>query len=505
MAGAPRRVYQIADFEEGDKSDLTGDETSNSGGATSTIDSGTTPSPHGGTYQIRFDVPDTDGTSAGARARFGDAALGGDNQNNLPDEGYFGFWYYYPEVLQTTAHANYTHNLIQTKQSCFTDYPTNTPGLGTKSLLLNVLMIPGPDGTTMTPQFKSNINQATGLWQSSSVKIASSDYAVPIASWFHVEMFYQWRTDFTARVIVWFDGHKIFDFEGLKTEMSGNQDVGGGDHYDWDNWTTNLRRQFTGNLYIGNVSGAKSTYADDFTHQSYHAHPQPGTDQGGDAPMPLGAFASGSADSQTSCTITHRLQYGLNRRVIVHVGSENSSDVAVSSVTYGGVTCTKVTDGTTTADESYTDASNYNRAELWECLEANLPADGDNSVVVTFPSSQGDIQVAAVTYQDADQSANVHEVVVNGYNPTSNAINTDQITTTIGDCVLIDCLSDGTNNSNRAGDAQSNLWGARVTASGSAMFYSHRRESASGTFDMEWYENGSSVRHAHVVAAIGKA
>lgn len=126
----------------------------------------------------------------------------------------------------------------------------------------------------------------------------------------------------------------------------------------------------------------------------------------------LGSVATNVSEGVTSISATHTLLAGSNRRVFAVVGVDDSSSTitTISSVTYGGVSMTRVTDGTDTANYQAIDTSTT-RAEIWEILEADLPANGSHTVTATASESVGDaLAIAVYAFKDADQSANVAQV-----------------------------------------------------------------------------------------------
>jgi len=91
----------------------------------------------------------------------------------------------------------------------------------------------------------------------------------------------------------------------------------------------------------------------------------------------------------------HTLVSGSNRLVVVMIAAENSG-ATLTGVTYGGVAMTMAVRGPDTVD----------KAEIWYILEANLPADGVNSVALTWDQTTGEhCMVYVKQYQNVSQAA----------------------------------------------------------------------------------------------------
>ena len=151
----------------------------------------------------------------------------------------------------------------------------------------------------------------------------------------------------------------------------------------------------------------------------------------------LGTKISGNSNSSNSRTDSHTLVAGDDRIVIVGaVGTDSSSsDRVVTSVTYGGQSCTEVINRNDTSN-------NINKyISFWYILEANLPSDGANDVVVNTSGTIDHIELICHSFQDAAQQAPTPTATASIENDATPSTN---ITTNNDDTYLLDLL--GTNN-----------------------------------------------------------
>ena len=104
----------------------------------------------------------------------------------------------------------------------------------------------------------------------------------------------------------------------------------------------------------------------------------------------------------TSLTKTwfHTLIAGSNRIVVVYLGVEHNG-ASVSGVTYGGRTMTLAT------SKEVSSLGTYMLCQIWYILEANLPANGAQTVAVTMTGSNTGLEMDArcAEYTGAKQSA----------------------------------------------------------------------------------------------------
>ena len=97
--------------------------------------------------------------------------------------------------------------------------------------------------------------------------------------------------------------------------------------------------------------------------------------------------------------LTHTTPAGVNRLNVFVVAFENGSDVAVSNVTYGGQTLTRVggiVNGSGTRE----------RTEIWYLNEAGIAAAGSSTYVVTWGgSAPASPKYSSATYGNVDQAS----------------------------------------------------------------------------------------------------
>jgi hypothetical protein len=95
--------------------------------------------------------------------------------------------------------------------------------------------------------------------------------------------------------------------------------------------------------------------------------------------------AEGTAQSNSGQTVSVTLGAGSNRYMVVALCAEIGSGTQAppTSVTYGGNALTLITDGTVTASQVSTVAGVF----LYRLLEADMPANGANNLVVSWPAT----------------------------------------------------------------------------------------------------------------------
>lgn len=224
------------------------------------------------------------------------------------------------------------------------------------------------------------------------------------------------------------------------------------------------------------------------------------------APTLLGSVASGgnaAAAATNTLTVSHTLTSGNNRRVFICVGWDDSGSTATggSTVTYGGNSCTQVTDGTTTAEVTAI-ATNQNGCEVWSILEASLPADGAQDAIVTLDQTVDVIYMMVFAVQDADQTSNVDKVAVNA--DTDGDANISATITPSQECFVFDYVSASHNGTDPAvqGADQTLMLTAGVAslAGDGAHFGSY--ESGTGTRTMSWTMDDVAAREGQCMVAI---
>lgn len=119
-----------------------------------------------------------------------------------------------------------------------------------------------------------------------------------------------------------------------------------------------------------------------------------------------------------AATATHTMAFtldaGSNRRLLVFVGMATAA-ASISSVTYGGVTMSIASDGSTSA----TRTQNGYLSVCYTLRESQLPANGSNDIVVTLSGSD-EIGVTAVVVSGTAQGSTVSNVATSGTNSGSS-------------------------------------------------------------------------------------
>jgi hypothetical protein len=115
----------------------------------------------------------------------------------LPQEGYFGAWFYFPERY-TVARGGVWSVFRFTGRRDVKD-PKSYCGL----FMLRV-------------QRRADGEMAFNLWDEPHMRERrqASPVAVPVGQWVHVEAYYRPRTDDSGRIVFWQDGVEIFDVNG---------------------------------------------------------------------------------------------------------------------------------------------------------------------------------------------------------------------------------------------------------------------------------------------------
>lgn len=146
--------------------------------------------------------------------------------------------------------------------------------------------------------------------------------------------------------------------------------------------------------------------------------------------MPIAKVGTDTNASGTSLglSFSHTLVAGDNRMVVVCVGYEANGSIDITGITYGGQAMTKAID-------ALTGTSGYRfLAEVWYILEADLPANGSNIVVINDTGSldensafcaqyTGVAQTATVDYTDATEEPSPSDSTIEntGLSLTDNA------------------------------------------------------------------------------------
>ena len=225
------------------------------------------------------------------------------------------------------------------------------------------------------------------------------------------------------------------------------------------------------------------------------------TTQPAPGPTVLGSPASGAVIGTTSLTVPHNLLSGNNRRVFISIGFDESgtNPTNVTSVTYGGVPATQVTDGTTTA-RTAAFTSNQTVAEMWEVRNADLPATGSHDAVVTVDATVDAIFAVVVAVQRAQQDALVDSVALS--NADGGRSYAASITTTSSDSFVLDSLSMSNDvGGHTPGPGQIEI-SEQEFASVAGHVSQYEEAPSAGVVSISGSTGSSQARMAHVILAI---
>jgi hypothetical protein len=170
---------------------------------------------HSGRYAAAFHVSASDRTALQARCV---------RQGVLPAEGYYGAWYFVPNLATNTAVWNLIH--FQGGQ------PSGQHGLWDVSLV-------------NTPQ--GELRLVVFDFLGGMVRSPSDTPAIPIGEWFHLQLYLKRAADRTGSVALYQDGRKVFEVTNIVTDDSR-----------WGQW-------YVGNYADGVLPADSTLYVDDVT------------------------------------------------------------------------------------------------------------------------------------------------------------------------------------------------------------------------------------------------
>jgi hypothetical protein len=167
------------------------------------------------------------------------------NGRDLPDDGYYSVWFYFPHEVSfdarstTNGTTNYGFwNVFQIKD--------RVNGNSLSSFSINAGKVTGEDFMSFHIWSKARCgaveecSAANGIDQSNPI-------AIPTGRWVHLEMYHKASTGQDGRVTLWQDGTEIIDFTGV-TERRGSIRR---------NWSVNnygrLHRPASHELYVDDV------------------------------------------------------------------------------------------------------------------------------------------------------------------------------------------------------------------------------------------------------------
>ena len=182
--------------------------------------------------------------------------------------------------------------------------------------------------------------------------------------------------------------------------------------------------------------------------------------------------------------------------VVIAIGLENYDETDIDTVTYGTKTCLKAVDIPTGT------SGNMALSEIWYILEADLPSDGDNDVVISVSATiwvDLELQAAAMTLENVDQTA--PDATATKIQTSTGDISTD-ITPLVDNSWLIDALTQGNSYDPTVVAPQTERYDYQY---GSSAFSVSTNEDVAASPDSMGWTKQSGNRDAHVVIAIAPA
>ncbi len=205
-----------------------------------------------GSYSNALTIYNADGTrssSPGVRMGLWEYPDGPSHQDvthpeNLPTEGYYSTYYYFPQAVDNTWWL-----LFQWKSAMVDEWDADgNPTHQTRKLLYYVWADYHDDGT-MTFRLRSRVGD-DGEWIAPGYNVAYSNKPIPVQQWVHFECYYKWSKQKDGRITCWQDGVLLWDVSGIQTE------------YDYD--YIGKPRQWTVNNYANETMPRTVTiYIDD--------------------------------------------------------------------------------------------------------------------------------------------------------------------------------------------------------------------------------------------------
>lgn len=128
--------------------------------------------------------------------------------------------------------------------------------------------------------------------------------------------------------------------------------------------------------------------------------------------------AESAQQNNTSFSQAVTLGAGSNRLFLVAIVGERTSYAAPNSVTYGGVALSLVTDGSQTAENI---TGSFAGVHFYVLKEASLPANGSNTLAVTWPGAAVNYCVGWWIFTGVDQG-NARDVKTLGQTTTATSI-----------------------------------------------------------------------------------
>ncbi len=208
-------------------------------------------------------------------------------------------------------------------------------------------------------------------------------------------------------------------------------------------------------------------------------------------------LALGDFEDATITTGEHLLVAGDSRQVVIFVAYEDKGVTGpqVTSVTYGGVAASPVSDGTDVA-RAVAVKNNTNGMEVWAIPESALPANGGHTTTVTWNVPVSVRQVVVLAVQNTSQGA--ADVALRSTTSATKIVGITVSTPVVGSLVL-DGFAHSLDSRSTPTGGQTELWdyGGPVGSAGSVG--SAKSVSGAGSTAMTHRLDRKTLRIAHIV------
>jgi hypothetical protein len=199
----------------------------------------TSPARAGSSFAAAYTVTSQEDADGGAEAGQSRCV----RQGILPKQAYYGAWYYIPATATNAS----VWNLFHFQGG---DPPTSPPAAVQTGLpncdkcILDVSLVNDATGQLrmVLHVFTNNLNQTAPV-------------AIPIGSWFHIEVFLKRAGDATGEAALYQDGTRVADFANVITDAT-----------NWGQW-------YVGNYADGLTPPESTVYVDDVTISATLAKP----------------------------------------------------------------------------------------------------------------------------------------------------------------------------------------------------------------------------------------
>lgn len=131
--------------------------------------------------------------------------------DNLPDDGLYSAWYYFPSDAATQENSN----IFQFKQA-----ETKADGTSQTRRLLHFVRA-DREGDQLRLHLRGKMDHETGEWNAAgqTFSIAKAPVTFPFDTWVNLQVRYKWAKDRTGIIQGWLNGVKVFDVRDIVTEL----------------------------------------------------------------------------------------------------------------------------------------------------------------------------------------------------------------------------------------------------------------------------------------------